>query len=566
MQWDFEDQLQMSQRQKVNDQDADGVLHHGERTWYVYDSTGQRVRKVTELPDNGGVKDERIYLGGFEIYRKNGANPLVRETLHIMDDKQRMALVETRTQGNEPGVPQQLTRFQLGNHLGSASLDLDDQAQLISYEEYTPYGSTAYQAVRSQAETPKRYRYTGKEYDEESGLYYHEARYYAAWLGRWTSCDPNDSENLYSYGKQNPIFWYDPVGKDDRPWYERAASAVTSGVSSVWSDAVEGSKIMTEAVSRGAEAAGNWVQAKAEAGASRLREAGYHRLAKGVSAMGVVGATATYTVTEVVGQTLAAGPNAVLALQRGGENIGTGAARIATADDWTDATLGGLEVLAGAGQGASAALTFLPAGRPAAPKPPASGNVPGRVQSRINLAEKPTRFHPDVAAGKPMEKVAAGMKHVRKGHTGGANKQSQFVVEPGTALSKRAVVKAEARPLAYKGSGGTTYARHAEVGTTVGRTRVGKGAWRLDNRNGGRLTNALRVETDAAGNVITAYPIQGWVAEFNIQMASVGFLVTLGALQRRREEESVKTSVDPSVPTPAEIEAQQRLPKPYRYR
>ena len=114
---------------------------------------------------------ERIYLGGFEIYRKNGANPLVRETLHIMDDKQRIALVETRAQGYEPGVPRQLIRYQFGSHLGSVSLELDDQAHIISYEEYTPYGSTSYQAVRSQIETPKRYRYTAKERDEENGLY-----------------------------------------------------------------------------------------------------------------------------------------------------------------------------------------------------------------------------------------------------------------------------------------------------------------------------------------------------------------------------------------------------------
>ena len=107
-----------------------------------------------------------------------------------MDDKQRIALVETRTQGNDPAAPEQLIRYQFGNHLGSASLELDEQAQIISYEEYHPYGSTSYQAVRSQTETPKRYRYTGKERDEESGLYYHGARYYAPWLGRWTSADP----------------------------------------------------------------------------------------------------------------------------------------------------------------------------------------------------------------------------------------------------------------------------------------------------------------------------------------------------------------------------------------
>src|SRR5207253_4124670 len=117
MQWDFKDQLQLTQRQAVNAADADGVQHQGERTYYVYDSAGQRVRKVTELTA-GAVKEERIYLGGFEVHRKNGANPLVGETLHIMDDKQRIALVETRTQGSDP-APQQLIRYQFSNHLGS---------------------------------------------------------------------------------------------------------------------------------------------------------------------------------------------------------------------------------------------------------------------------------------------------------------------------------------------------------------------------------------------------------------------------------------------------------------
>ncbi|HUF54865.1 MAG TPA: RHS repeat-associated core domain-containing protein [Dehalococcoidia bacterium] len=216
MQWDFKDQLQMTQRQAVNPADADGGQLHGERTWYVYDSAGERVRKVTEL-GNGQVKDQRIYLGGFEIYRRNGANPLVRETLHIMDDKQRIAMMETRIQGNEPGLPSELVRYQLGNHLGSACLEVDDQARVLSYEEYTPYGSTAYQAVRSQIQTPKRYRFTGMERDEESGLSYHSARYYAPWLGRWTSADPLglvDGPNLYRYARNTPLVTTDPQGTD----------------------------------------------------------------------------------------------------------------------------------------------------------------------------------------------------------------------------------------------------------------------------------------------------------------------------------------------------------------
>ena len=88
---------------------------------------------------------------------------------------------------------------------------------MISYEEYYPYGSTSYQAVRSRTETPKRYRYTGKERDTETGLYYHGARYYAPWLGRWTSCDPSgprDDLNLYNYVNGNPVAAVDRTGLD----------------------------------------------------------------------------------------------------------------------------------------------------------------------------------------------------------------------------------------------------------------------------------------------------------------------------------------------------------------
>jgi RHS repeat-associated protein len=228
MQWDFKDQLQMTQRQAVNDDDDEGVQRAGERTWYVYDSGGgQRIRKVTETaPDQ--IKEERIYLGGFEIYRRLGLNPLVRETLHIMDDKRRIALVVTRTEGNEPGVPVRLIRFQYSNHLGSASLELDHLAQIISYEEYTPYGSTSFQAVRRQTETPKRYRYTGKERDEESGLYYYGARYYAPWIGRWISCDPlglNAEANLFVYCTGNPISRSDPSGMEEITFTEEDVRA-----------------------------------------------------------------------------------------------------------------------------------------------------------------------------------------------------------------------------------------------------------------------------------------------------------------------------------------------------
>ncbi|GCE06808.1 SpvB/TcaC N-terminal domain-containing protein [Dictyobacter aurantiacus] len=240
MQWDYRDRLQASARQLVNNGG------NPETTYYVYNFDGQRVRKVTEraLTTQQGTAEqeptrlkERIYLGSFEMYREysgdGNAITLERETLHVMDDKQRIALVETRTRG-EDDSPAQLTRYQLGNHLGSAVLELDGQAQIISYEEYYPYGSTAYQAVRSQTETPKRYRYTGKERDEETGLNYHGARYYACWLGRWASCDPIGIAaglNIYVYVNNRPINANDPQGTEgidigDDPALQQAARDV----------------------------------------------------------------------------------------------------------------------------------------------------------------------------------------------------------------------------------------------------------------------------------------------------------------------------------------------------
>ena len=97
-----------------------------------------------------------------------------------MDDKQRIALVETKTM---PAIGQPLIRYQLGNHLGSASVELDKDGALISYEEYHPYGTTAFQVMSAAEVSLKRYRYTGKERDEETGFAYHGATVLRAVVG-----------------------------------------------------------------------------------------------------------------------------------------------------------------------------------------------------------------------------------------------------------------------------------------------------------------------------------------------------------------------------------------------
>jgi RHS repeat-associated protein len=220
MRWNHRDELSSTARQVV----SVGVP---ETTYYVYDASGQRVRKVTERQAAAGARgtrlSERIYIGGFEVHRTFAGDgntiQLERQTTHIMDDRRRVAMIERRTAGDD-GSPQTLVRYQFGDHLGSSNLELDEQAQVISYEEYFPYGSTSYQAVRSQTEAPNRYRYTSMERDEESGLSCHSARYYAPWLGRWTAPDPAglvDGPCLYCYCRDSPIDVVDVSGTEGRP-------------------------------------------------------------------------------------------------------------------------------------------------------------------------------------------------------------------------------------------------------------------------------------------------------------------------------------------------------------
>jgi len=227
----------------VTDIDTDIV------TYCQYDSNGQRVRKTTVNSD-ANITGVRKYVGGWEVYQKKdglGAVVLERETLHISDDSGRIALVDTPTVQPSPVTEYQLLRYQYSNHLGSAMLELDDAGGVISYEEYYPYGSTSFQAGRSVAEVSlKRYRWTGKIRDEETGLYYHGARYYIPWLARWASSDPLQSEmpewSSYNYGYCNPIIWTDPTGMqpgsgDDPNWHAPMSApegGFSNGVGSSW--------------------------------------------------------------------------------------------------------------------------------------------------------------------------------------------------------------------------------------------------------------------------------------------------------------------------------------------
>ena len=196
--------------------------------FYVYAADGQRARKVRAVGTTGAERSqERFYLGAFEVWREYDTNATAtsagvpeteRETWHVSDDTGRMAMVETKTwaSGSVVSTPVPRWRLQLDDHLGTATGEVTEAGAVISYEEFHPYGTTAFQAVDASIDVSrKRYRYTGMERDDETGLQYHHHRYYAPWLGRWTRPDPAglvDGVNRWGYVVGAPLSSTDSRG------------------------------------------------------------------------------------------------------------------------------------------------------------------------------------------------------------------------------------------------------------------------------------------------------------------------------------------------------------------
>jgi RHS repeat-associated protein len=210
---------------------ADVILRDGSSSdseYYVYDSNGTRIRKVSERKVSSTVteREEKIYLGNFEIKRikrisgTTESTILDRQSIHVMDGETRVAIInlwlkdDNKREIDQIGIRK--CRYHHSNHLGSTSMETDEEASIISYEEYFPFGGTSIIAGKSEREVNiKEYRYAGKERDDVTGLYYYGARYYASWLGRWLSPDPAgtiDGLNLYAFVCGNPVNFTDYNG------------------------------------------------------------------------------------------------------------------------------------------------------------------------------------------------------------------------------------------------------------------------------------------------------------------------------------------------------------------
>ncbi|KWT11574.1 sugar-binding protein [Pseudomonas syringae pv. avii] len=206
MSWDVRNQL----RQITTVQREDGP---NDEERYVYDGQGQRCRKINTAQASGRMLINEVrYLPGLEVRITADGEILHVVTAQAGRNSVRVLHWEA---GKPDAIANDQVRYSLGDHLGSSTLELDQQGGLISQESYYPFGGTAWWAARSAVEAKyKTVRYSGKEHDA-SGLYYYGFRYYAPWLQRWINPDPAgevDGLNLYCFVGNAPTVFVDIDG------------------------------------------------------------------------------------------------------------------------------------------------------------------------------------------------------------------------------------------------------------------------------------------------------------------------------------------------------------------
>ena len=209
---------------------------------YRYGEDGQRALKYTEEERSETLYFNNFYTIHIPVQDKNNPQGL-RVHKHIFVGNSRLVTAMTHTDNNGDNAEQREKRYYYhSDHLGSAQFVTDWRGRQYEHIEYTPYGELWIEEVAAGLDKLP-FRFTGKEMDEETGLYYYGARYLDPKYSRWLSGDPALSDyipkapiddeakkhnenlpgmggvfnvvnlHLYHYAGNNPVKYTDPDGK-----------------------------------------------------------------------------------------------------------------------------------------------------------------------------------------------------------------------------------------------------------------------------------------------------------------------------------------------------------------
>ncbi len=175
--------------------DAEGRLIRAGTSTYDYDSDGLRRSKTVD-----GVTTHYLYDRGHVIGEYDDAGTMIRQ--YLFGPGTDMPVRMTAADGSN-------YYYQLDAH-GSVVALTNSSGWIVERYTYGPFGETLSASVLGSP-----FRYAGREWDPETGLYYNRARYYDPEMGRFIQPDPlkhADGLNLYVYGRNNPVRFADPLG------------------------------------------------------------------------------------------------------------------------------------------------------------------------------------------------------------------------------------------------------------------------------------------------------------------------------------------------------------------